>query len=100
MKLLTYLILPELKTYSLNHRSLTNFNQGFMFHSYLVDTAKRIQDRYIVSWIKPKFDKYRRFVSTSLSRLEAHDGFFRLAMKGKFDAYLLWPFGKILISIL
>ena len=49
MKLLTYLILPELKTYSLNHRSLTNFNQGFMFHSYLVDTAKRIQDRYIVS---------------------------------------------------
>ena len=37
---------------------------------------------------------------SSLSRFEAHVDFFRLSMKGIFDAYLLWPFGKKLISIL
>ena len=36
---------------------------------------------------------------TSLSRLEANAGFFRLSMKVKFDVYLLWPFGKKMISI-
>ena len=30
----------------------------------------------------------------SLCGLEAHAGFFRLLMKGIFDAYVLWPFGK------
>ena len=30
---------------------------------------------------------YGKVLSTSLSRLEAHDCFFRLSMKGKFDVY-------------
>ena len=38
--------------------------------------------------------KYRKVASTSPSCLEAHAGFFRLFMKGKFDVYILWPFGK------
>ena len=33
-------------------------------------------------------------MSTNPSCLEAHAGFFRLSMKGKFDVYFLWPFGK------
>ena len=37
---------------------------------------------------------YRRVMTTSLLCLEAHAGFFRLFMKGKFDVYSLWPFGK------
>ena len=41
---------------------------------------------------------YRKFASTSRTCLEAHAGFFRLSMKGKFDVCL--PFGKMLISIL
>ena len=32
---------------------------------------------------------YRKVASTSPSHLEAHAGFFRLSMKGKFDVYLL-----------
>jgi hypothetical protein len=44
------------------------------------------------------FCEYRSFASTSPSCLEAHAGFFRLSIKGKFDVYLLWPFGKKLIS--
>ena len=39
--------------------------------------------------------KYRKIVSTSLSRLETHACIFRLSMKGQFDVYLLWSFGKI-----
>ena len=38
--------------------------------------------------------------STSPSHLEAHAGFFKLSMKGKFDVYLLLDFGKKLIFIL
>ena len=32
---------------------------------------------------------YHKVASTSLFRLEAHAGFFRLSMKRKFDVYLL-----------
>ena len=32
---------------------------------------------------------YYKAASTSPFRLEAHAGFFRLSMKGKFDGYLL-----------
>ena len=41
----------------------------------------------------------RKVASTNPSLLEAHADFFRLSMKGKFDANLLWPFGEKLISI-
>ena len=34
------------------------------------------------------FAVYHKLVSTSPSHLEAHPGFFRLSMKGKFDVYL------------
>ena len=46
----TYLFDPTW-TYRLNHRSSTNFNQGFLLHSYLLDNAKRIRDRYIDSFL-------------------------------------------------
>ena len=42
--------------------------------------------------------KYRKVVSSNMSRLEAHAGFFRLLMKEIFDLYVLWPFDKKFIS--
>ena len=35
-----------------------------------------------------------------MSRLEAHEGFFRLLMKGIFGPYVLWPFDKKLIFLI
>ena len=43
-------------------------------------------------------NEYRKVASSNTSRLEAHDGFFRLLMKGIFNPYVLWPFDKKLIS--
>ena len=40
------------------------------------------------------FNKYRKVASSSLSRLVAHPSIFRMFMKGKFDAYVLWPLTK------
>ena len=37
---------------------------------------------------------YRKLVSSNTSGLDAHAGFFRLLMKGFFDAYVLRPFDK------
>ena len=37
---------------------------------------------------------YRKVASSRLSRLVAHLRIFRLLMKGKFDAYVLWPLAK------
>ena len=37
---------------------------------------------------------YRKVASNSLSRLVAHFQIFRRLMKGKFDAYVLWPLAK------
>ena len=41
--------------------------------------------------------RYRKIASSNTSRLEAHEGFFRLLMKGIFGSYVLWPFDKKLI---
>ena len=41
---------------------------------------------------------YHKVASTSTSCLEAPPSIYRLLMKVKFDIYLLWPFGKKLIS--
>ena len=51
-------------------------------------------------YLKKVNQNYRKVTSTSLSRLEAHAGFFRLSMKGKFYVYLLWTSEEKLISIL
>ena len=40
------------------------------------------------------FSTYRKVASSRLSRLVAHLRIFRLFMKGKFDAYVLWPLAK------
>jgi len=37
---------------------------------------------------------YSKVVSSRLSQLVAHLRIFRLFMKGKFDAYVLWPLAK------
>ena len=42
-------------------------------------------------------NNYREVASTDTSRLEANHGFFRLFIKGKFDAYVN-TFGEKLIS--
>ena len=39
-------------------------------------------------------NKYRKVAISRLSRLVAHSRIFRLFMKGKFDAYVLWPLTK------
>ena len=41
---------------------------------------------------------YRIVKSSNTSCLEAHPGIYGLLMKGIFDAYVLWPFDKKLIS--
>ena len=38
--------------------------------------------------------EYRKVASSRLSQLVAHSRIFRLFMKGKFDAYVLWPLAK------
>ena len=37
---------------------------------------------------------YRKVTSSSVSWLVAHQSIFRMFMKGKFDAYVLWPLAK------
>ena len=37
---------------------------------------------------------YRKVASSRLSRLVAHSRIFRRLMKGKFEAYVLWPLAK------
>ena len=44
-------------------------------------------------FVHEQFAVYRKVVSSRLSPLVAHLRIFRLFMKGKFDAYVLWPFG-------
>ena len=39
--------------------------------------------------------KYRRVATSRLSQLVAHSRIFRLFIKRKFDAYVLWPLAKI-----
>ena len=53
---------------------------------------------YRVCTCNPVKSIYHKVVSNNTSCLEAHSGFFRLSIKGKFDVYLLWPFGEKLIS--
>ena len=38
---------------------------------------------------REQIEKYRKVVSSNMSRVEAHAGFFRLLMKGIFDPYIL-----------
>ena len=38
---------------------------------------------------------YRNVASRSMSRLVAHTRIFRMFMKVKFDAYVLWPLAKM-----
>ena len=41
-----------------------------------------------------KIIKYRKVASSTLTRLVAHLRIFRLFIKGKFDAYVMWPLAK------
>ena len=54
---------------------------------------KRIKKMYLFIWKHT----YRIVASRSTSRLVTCLGLFRLLMKGIFDPYVLWPFGKKLI---
>ena len=42
--------------------------------------------------LRDNFNIYRRVMSSNISHLEPHPGFYRLLMKGVFDAYV--PFGE------
>ena len=44
--------------------------------------------------IRDYFLTYRKVASSRLSRLVAHFWIFRLLMKGKFDAHVLWPLAQ------
>ena len=48
-----------------------------------------LMSNYIYSWLY-----YRKVARSSLSRLVAQFQIFRRLMKGKFDAYVLWPLAK------
>ena len=64
----------------------------------------RLWNSFVVWWISkvrmgPKSfssygSTYRKVTNSRLSRLVAHFWIFRLFMKGKFDAYVLWPLAK------
>ena len=54
---------------------------------------KRIKTMYLFIWKHT----YRIVASRSTSRLVTCLGLYRLLMKGIFDPYVLWPFGKKLI---
>ena len=45
-------------------------------------------------WPGMRNNKYRKVTNSSLSRLVARFQIFRRLMKGKFDAYVLWPLAK------
>ena len=45
-------------------------------------------------WMLRSYFTYRKVPSSSLSCLVAQFQVFRRLMKGKFDAYVLWPLGK------
>ena len=62
-------------------------------HSQMDDWERRsmggISGLYKTKGYLQKAIIYCTVTSTNPSRLEAHAGFFRLSMKGKFDVYLL-----------
>ena len=58
--------------------------------SFVLSPTFEVSQRF---YIKKKYI-YRKVASSRLSRLVAHLAIFRLFMKGKFDAYVLWPLAK------
>ena len=54
--------------------------------------------RWLILFCRKKWTTYKKVASSNSSRLGAHEGFFRLLMKGIFDPYVLGPFDKKLIS--
>ena len=46
------------------------------------------------AWKQLVIKDYCKVESSRLSRLVAHQSIFRMLMKGKFDAYVLWPLAK------
>ena len=62
--------------------------QFFAVHTVSFDKSLTSLILNFLSWIF----QYRKVVSTSTSRLEANDGFFRLSMKGKFYVYFTVTF--------
>ena len=68
-----------------------------IFLKYLQNWEFVSYEKYATIWNSLNDNKYRKFASSNTSRLEAHEGFFRLFMKGIFDLYVLWPFDKKLI---
>ena len=61
--------------------------------------AQNWHDMYVLILIDSFPIIYRKVASSNTSRLEPHPGFYRLLMKGIFDAYVLWPFWKQIFLI-
>ena len=68
-----------------------NKNKAVEFQACTLCTCNSSTQISCVKWIEII---YCKVASSSLSRLVAHFWIFRLFMKGKFDAYVLWPFAK------
>lgn len=88
-----------------------------MFHEFeFYESTKKIHKIFFVlffyevevfDWDYKKRQKkdirnyiYRKFASTSSFPLEAHAGFLRLSMKGKFDGYYCDLLGKVDFQII
>ena len=54
----------------------------------------RIHEKYILRAMPTFLHTYRKVASSRLSWLVAHLRIFRVFMKGKVDAYVLWPLAK------
>ena len=70
---------------------------GFYFR-YVCTISINLIQNHNLNWKFHKCDHidfiYHKVASSRLSLLVAHFRIFRLFMKGKFDAYVLWPLAK------
>ena len=81
----------------LKNRNLTSTRKKWQFFIKIWKIISSISCLYFVVSKFIFVIEYRKVVSSNTSHLEAHEGFFRLLMKGIFYPYVLWPFDKKLI---
>ena len=89
---------------SLKYSRVASTNSRYQFRIFFLPKGHNIdfdfRSTLILKFcsISVKVITYRKVASSNTSRLEAYAGFFRLLMKGIFDAYVQWPFTKKIIS--
>ena len=71
-------------------KSKVEISQNFVAFSEYMNFIKALN--WLIVWKKRL--RYRRVASSNTSRFEAHAGLLRLSVKGIFNAYVRWPFGR------